>query len=111
MNRRDFISSTIPAAALAATGTSIVSAQDTRPGAFKLKYAPHFGMFRQSAGDDLLEQLRFMRGEGFTALEDNGMRGRSVEAQEAIAKSMERLGMTMGVFVAHADFGKLFLGN
>ena len=32
------------------------------------------------------------------------MSRRSVEEQERIAKAMERLGMTMGVFVAYADF-------
>jgi hydroxypyruvate isomerase len=68
---------------------------------FRLRYAPHFGMFRHHAGDDLVAQLEFMRAEGFTALEDNGMKGRSVADQERIAKAMERLGMRMGVFVAH----------
>lgn len=58
-------------------------------------------MFRRHAGEDLVAQLEFMRAEGFTALEDNGMKGRSVGDQERIAKAMERLGMRMGVFVAH----------
>ncbi len=71
---------------------------------FNLAYAPHFGMFRNSAGEDLLDQLRFMADQGFTALEDNGMRGRPVEQQAAIAAEMERLGMRMGVFVAHTIF-------
>ncbi len=48
-----------------------------------------------------------MAERGFTALEDNGMRGRSVEEQERIAKEMQRLNMTMGVFVATADFGNV----
>jgi hydroxypyruvate isomerase len=74
---------------------------EQQPRTFRLKYAPHFGMFRQHAGDDLVAQLEFMRSEGFTALEDNGMKGRSVADQERIAKAMERLGMRMGVFVAH----------
>ncbi|MCA1759942.1 MAG: twin-arginine translocation signal domain-containing protein, partial [Bacteroidales bacterium] len=43
---------------------------------FKLKYAPHFGMFKNSAGDDLIDQLKFMADQGFTALEDNGLLGR-----------------------------------
>jgi hydroxypyruvate isomerase len=58
-------------------------------------------MFREHAGEDAVEQLRFMAAEGFTALEDNGMKGRPVEEQERIAAEMERLGMRMGVFVAH----------
>ena len=74
---------------------------------FKLRYAPHFGMFETSAGSDLLDQLQFMADEGFTALEDNGMKSREAATQERIAAGLERLGMTMGVFVAHADFANV----
>ncbi|MEX0690442.1 MAG: TIM barrel protein [Gemmatimonadales bacterium] len=58
-------------------------------------------MFRHSAGDDLVAQLEFMAEQGFTALEDNGMRGRPVDVQASIARAMLRLNMRMGVFVAH----------
>jgi hydroxypyruvate isomerase len=68
---------------------------------FRLNYAPHFGMFREHAGPDLVAQLEFMASEGFTALEDNGMRGRPVAEQELIGRTLARLNMTMGVFVAH----------
>jgi hydroxypyruvate isomerase len=68
---------------------------------FSLRYAPHFGMFKEHAGDDPVEQLRFVAAEGFTAMEDNSMRERPAAAQERIAGEMERLGMAMGVFVAH----------
>lgn len=77
------------------------------PRPFKLDYAPHFGMFAQHAGPDLLDQLRFMHDQGFRSLEDNGMKARPVELQERIATEMERLGMRMGVFVATADFGNV----
>lgn len=79
--------------------------------AFKLKYAPHFGMFRHHAGDDPLDQLRFAAEVGFTAWEDNGMRNRAPELQDAIAAEMTRLGMTMGVFVAHGNFGATDFAN
>ena len=72
-----------------------------QPRTFRLRYAPHFGMFRHHAGEDLVAQLEFMRAEGFTALEDNGMKSRSVVDQERISRAMQRLGMQMGVFVAH----------
>ncbi|MCZ6835021.1 MAG: TIM barrel protein, partial [Planctomycetota bacterium] len=72
----------------------------------KLKYAPHFGMFQHHGGDDLVGQLTFMADEGFTALEDNEMTRRPVEEQERLAKAMDRLGITMGVFVA--NFGTAF---
>lgn len=85
------------------TGISRAAAADSDSG-FKLKYAPHFGMFRHHAGNDLVDQVKFMADEGFTALEDNGMGGRPVEVQEAIAAEMDRQGMTMGVFVATGSF-------
>lgn len=66
---------------------------------FKLKYAPHFGMFRHHAGDDPIDQLHFMAEVGFRALEDNGMMGRPVELQKKIGDTLAKLDMTMGVFV------------
>jgi len=77
---------TATAIANGANGSATTAPGAQRP--FKLDYAPHFGMFRNSAGEDLLDQLRFMAAEGFRSLEDNGMRGRSVEEQEAIAGEM-----------------------
>jgi hydroxypyruvate isomerase len=68
---------------------------------FKLNYAPHFGMFKNLANGDLLAELQLMYDSGFRALEDNGMAGRSKEEQEKIAQKMTKLGMKMGVFVAH----------
>jgi hydroxypyruvate isomerase len=109
MRRREFVkagiaSTTAVAAsaaglAAAAAGTSVPAAASQQT--FRLNYAPHFGMFSAHAGDDLIDQLRFMHEVGFRALEDNGMRGRPVELQERIGRELERLGMQMGVFVAH----------
>jgi hydroxypyruvate isomerase len=112
MQRRDFIQKTgvIGAAAMAA-GVFIDSASlgqersDSASGEkFKLKYAPHHGHFEHSAGKDYLDQMRYAADQGFTAWEDNGMKGRSPELQEMIGKTLEELGMTMGVCVAHGDF-------
>ncbi|GMV99664.1 MAG: hydroxypyruvate isomerase [Candidatus Hydrogenedentota bacterium] len=106
MNRRQFVAAglgTAAAVAGAALGSKDV-AQAAPQRTFKLKYAPHFGMFKESAGEDLIDQLKFMADQGFTALEDNGMRGRPVDVQEKIGQELSRLGMTMGVFVATGDF-------
>lgn len=110
MQRRDFIKSSsgaVAAAMVAATASKAAETKLPAKRSFKLKYAPHFGMFRHSAGDDPVEQLKFAADQGFTAWEDNGMKGRSMEDQERIARAMDELGMTMGVFVATADFGKV----
>ena len=81
----------------AAWGGSAAAAQAR----FGLDYAPHFGMFRESGGEDPIDQLQFMAAQGFGSLEDNGMRQRPVAEQERIAGEMSRLDMRMGVFVAH----------
>lgn len=70
---------------------------------FKLNYAPHFGMFKNSAGENLVDQVKFMYERGFRSLEDNGMMSRSVKDQEEIAAVMSKLGMQMGVFVVNFD--------
>ena len=100
MERREFVrAGALAGASVALTPSAMAGEQQPRK--FQLAYAPHFGMFRQHAGEDLVEQLRFMAAEGFTALEDNGMRERAIADQERIAREMQRLGMRMGVFVAH----------
>lgn len=70
---------------------------------YKMKYAPHFGMFKNHAGADEIDQLKFMHDMGFRALEDNGMMGRSPEMQTKIGDTLAKLGMTMGVFVVQYD--------
>jgi hydroxypyruvate isomerase len=58
-------------------------------------------MFREHAGGDVVAQLEFIAAQGFRAVEDNGMKGRGTGEQERIAAAMTRLGLSMGVFVAH----------
>jgi hydroxypyruvate isomerase len=104
MDRRGFLTAGAAVAGLAAAGTQVTGAAPTAATPFRLKYAPHFGMFRHHAGEDLLDQLKFIADQGFRAFEDNSMRSRPVEVQERIAREMQRLGLEMGVFVATGDF-------
>ena len=68
---------------------------------FNLKYAPHFGMFKNTAGDNLIDQLNYIADQGFTAFEDNNLKKRSIKIQNEISKTMDKRGLEMGVFVAH----------
>ena len=103
MQRREFLA----AGAAMAAAPAVMGAVERRSGeAFRMNYAPHFGMFRHNAGDDPIAQLEFAAEVGFTAWEDNQMANRSEEEQRNIAAAMERLGMRMGVFVA--NFGTAF---
>lgn len=104
MERRNFLKSAA-ISGLAITGMAginSVSASETFASSeakFKQKYAPHLGMFKNIAGDDPIDQIKYMADQGFTAFEDNGMMGRDIALQEKIGKTLADLNMTMGVFV------------
>ena len=100
MKRRQFIQYSSIAGIGASQVGSIIKPKK-QLGTFKLKYAPHLGMFKNHAGEDPVDQLKFMADQGFTAFEDNGMKNREVATQEAMAKTMIDRGIEMGVFVAH----------
>ncbi|WP_375584606.1 hydroxypyruvate isomerase family protein [Cyclobacterium xiamenense] len=104
MRRRKFIQNVslgTAAAGLAGVGTLKAAQPGFREAdePFNLDYAPHFGMFKEHAGEDLLDQITFMHERGFRSLEDNGMTRRTPEMQEKIGNHLAKLGMTMGVFV------------
>lgn len=80
---------------------------------FKLKYAPHAGHFKEHAGKDILDQIKFAHEQGFRGWEDNTASRREPAEQEAIGKLMSELDMLMGVFVSFSvsDFKKpIFAG-
>ncbi len=103
MERRKFIKNISAGATLASISGGLAIAKPTslsnRAEPFNIDFAPHFGMFKNSAGDDLVDQLKFMADQGFRSLEDNGLLKRSLSDQEMIGKTLNDLGMRMGVFV------------
>lgn len=103
MERRKFIRNiSLGGVVSALAGTVAVpsfGSQEPKADTFNLDYAPHFGMFKAHAGDDLVDQLKFMSDQGFRSLEDNGLMGRSVADQNKIGNTLDQLGMRMGVFV------------
>jgi hydroxypyruvate isomerase len=107
MKRRNFSKNlfSLPFLTTATWGSVAVlnKKEDKKPKPFKLKYAPHFGMFENSAGKDLIDQLKFMADNGFQAMEDNGMMGRPPQLQTQIGETMAKLNMQMGVFVVGFD--------
>lgn len=71
---------------------------------FKLKYAPHLGMFPEHAGKDPIDNIKFISDQGFRAIFDNGLMNKPPELQEKMASELNRLGMDVGPFVLYADF-------
>ncbi len=110
MNRRNFIQKTAAFTSLAGAGAFAFSglkageSQQSNAAKFKLKYAPSFEMFPESAGKDPIDVIRFCSSQGFRAMFDNGLMGRIPEMQEKIASELSRQKMDMGPFVLYADF-------
>ncbi|QEM11070.1 hydroxypyruvate isomerase family protein [Mucilaginibacter rubeus] len=112
MKRRNFVQSSVLAGASLFT-TGVLKAATltgcTEPNSeagiiagdktFNLNYGIHDGMFKNHAGDDFIEQIKFAYDKGFRAIEDNGMSGRPVDQQKKIGDTLAKLGMAMGVFV------------
>ena len=107
MRRRNFIQENIVAgSAMFLPATLLTEAanketQSDKP--FKLNYAFHDGMFKNSAGKDFTDQIRFGYDHGFRAIEDNGMMDRLPADQEKIGNLLTKLNMSMGVFVQAFD--------
>ncbi len=109
MRRRDFIHRSTAAgtsALLTRAGIPLSDGKRTNSRAdkpFNLNYAIHDGMFRLSAGDDFIDQIKFGYDMGFRGIEDNGMMDRPVAEQEKIGNALAKLNMSMGVFVHGFD--------
>lgn len=108
LSRRKFMISTAAAAA-AMSVSSIAEGEEKKSrtedkSGFNLKYAPSLGMFTEHAGKAPAERLKFIADQGFRAMFDNGLMGRPPELQDVIAREMARLNLTLGPFVAYADF-------
>ena len=105
MQRRKFMQQSVMAGAGLLTAAKASAANnntaDSKP--FNLNYGIHDGTFKNSAGDNFLDQIQFAYDMGFRAIEDNGMMSRPVDEQKKIGDKLAKLGMSMGVFVITTD--------
>jgi hydroxypyruvate isomerase len=103
MQRKHFIqNSLLGGASLLTAGVTKASRKNREINSdkpFHLNYGFHDGMFKNSAGNDFIDQIKFGYDNGFRAIEDNGMSGRPVDQQQKIGDALAKLGMGMGVFV------------
>ncbi len=110
MKRRNFIRNaafgSFAATGLTAGLSASASGQQTSNSAkFQLKYAPGLGTFNEMAGNDPIDQIKFMNDQGFRAIFDNGLMHKDAALQDKIANELARHGMDLGPFVLYADFG------
>ena len=101
MQRRHFMQQSALAGAALITGTAAKSqsANKTADAPFHLNYGIHDGMFKNSAGNDFIDQMKYAYDLGFRSIEDNGLTSRPENMQQKIGDALAKLGMTMGVFV------------
>jgi hydroxypyruvate isomerase len=104
MNRREVLAGGAALAAGALVGGLEARVQD-KPKPFKLRYAFDLGQFKNHAPGGPLDEIKFAADQGFTAMEDNGMKNRPPEMQEKIAAELEKHRMTMGIFVLNIKTG------
>jgi hydroxypyruvate isomerase len=104
MQRRKFMQQSLLAGGALITSAAATANEkkgsvtaDEKP--FHLNYGIHDGMFKNNAGGDFTEQIKFGYDHGFRAIEDNGMSGRQPAEQQKIGDTLAKLGMGMGVFV------------
>src|SRR3954470_15905128 len=104
MQRRKFMQRSLLAGSAVFTSATVMAKDkkhspvaDDKP--FHLNYGIHDGMFKNNAGPDFIEQIKFGYDHGFRAIEDNGMSKRTPEDQQKIGDALAKMGMAMGVFV------------
>jgi len=110
-SRRNFIKSATATGAAIITAPAVFSAtvastqQKAADAAapFRLKYAPGLEMFRQNAGEDPIDNIKFCNDQGFRAMFDNGLPGREPQLQDKIVAEISRLGMELGPYVLRGD--------
>jgi len=105
MHRRELIRSAAITSAALLTASRSWAAESAKP-KFNLAYAPHPRMFRKSAGEDVIDQIKFCADQGFTAFEYNGLPDEKPHVQEKIGETLKDLDMQMGVFVAYGSFDR-----
>ena len=108
MQRRNFVANSLLAGAtfigLGWRNKNTFSLPNASAGEpFKRNYAFHDGMFKNMAGENFIDQIRYAHSMGFRSIEDNGIMDRTPDLQQKIGDTLAELGMQMGVFVIQFD--------
>ncbi|MCK5174395.1 MAG: hypothetical protein KAR47_13455, partial [Planctomycetes bacterium] len=110
MDSRSFVAAGLAAGATAVSMTASGSqakaagrSRTSKKGGFKLKYAPKINAFKMHAGNDPIDNIKFIADQGFRAIFDNGLMKRPLAEAKAIVKELDRQGMDLGPFVLYSD--------
>jgi len=109
ISRRDLMVSAAAAVAISSVSSRARAAGSS--GKFKLKYAPGLGTFKEHAGKDPIDNIKFMSDQGFRAMFDNGLMGKPNDLVDKIVMELDRRNMDLGPFVLQGIGGKSFVTN
>ncbi|MCL4482902.1 MAG: TIM barrel protein [Bacteroidetes bacterium] len=109
MERRNFIKNTaVSGIAIAGLGGAMEATASnskiSNEAKFKLKYAPTLEMFKEHAGADPIDNIKFIADQGFRAVYDLGLINKPAALQEKIANEAHRLGLELGQFSLKIDW-------
>jgi len=72
-----------------------IAQKDNQP--FNMKCSPEFGIFADLSGKAPEDQIKWGHNHGFRAWENTGLASRSVDEQERISKTVQKLGMERSI--------------
>ncbi len=108
LNRREFLGLGLAGGVTFAGTVTFAGLQGLgrRSRRFARSYAPQLGLFVHHAGSDPVDQIKFLHDEGFGAVVDSGLRGKSPKLQSRIGAELARRGLAFAPFVGVAHFGR-----
>jgi hydroxypyruvate isomerase len=109
MNRNTFLKTGMLAAGAMLSAKAIADLAPSAKAAsepFKMKFSPDFGIFPNLGGKSLEDQIKWGYDNGFRAWENTFLIKRSVEDQEKISRTIQKLGMEFGQFVGVINFDR-----
>ncbi len=97
MDRRAFLASGLAVGAAMGAGSAFAQeAAKSNRAKFRLRYAPNMNAFKGHAGDNTVDQIKFLADEGFTAAFDLGIGRKPADEQDKIITEMDKQGMLLG---------------
>jgi hydroxypyruvate isomerase len=105
MNRNTFLKTGMLAVG-AMLSAKLTAKPATAEAPFKMKFSPDFGIFPNLGGKHLEDQIKWGYDNGFRAWENTFLIKRSLEDQEKISRTIQKLGMDFGQFVGVINFDR-----
>lgn len=106
MHRSTFLKAGLLAGGAILGNCKYAISQNTLNQPFRTKFSPEFGIFKNVAGKDPIDQIKWGYDNGFRAWESTYLIRRPAVEQERISAAVQKLGMEFGQFVGIFSYQK-----